>query len=166
MTNRRSNGHLSCTLRQRVVRAEKWVRSVNRVALGRARADARETAIAHLAAFLPDPLLLRLLDFSYDPGSRVRRALVRILTGRPHAEHQSVLLRLIDDDWSDAEAFHNEPPSYPIAREAVVGLAAYGSLSDAIGEALLSRAERTDDRSLSIVALGTAAQCCSPAIPG
>ena len=60
--------------------------------------------------------------------------------------------------------FHNDPPSYPIAREAIVGLAAYGSLSDEIGEALLFRAERTDDRSLGIVALNTAAQCCGPAI--
>jgi hypothetical protein len=75
-----------------------------------------------------------------------------------------VLLKLIDDDWSDAEPSHNEPPSYPIAREAIVGLASYASLSDDIGEALLSRAERTDDRSLGVVALDTAAQCCGPAI--
>ena len=134
------------------------------LALGHARADAREAAIAYLAASLPDPLPPRLLELSSDPGGRVRRTLVRILAARPHAGHMSVLLKLIDDDWSDAEAFHNEPPSYPIAREAIVGLAAYGSLSDVIGEALLSRAERTDDRSLGMVALDTAAQCCSPAI--
>jgi hypothetical protein len=128
------------------------------------RADAREAAIAYLAPPLPDPLPPRLLDLSSDPGSRVRRALVRILTTRPHAEHQNVLLRLVGDDWSDADAYHNDPPSYPIAREAVVGLAAYGCLSDDIGDALLFRAERTDDRSLGMVALDTAAQFCSPAI--
>ena len=61
-------------------------------------------------------------------------------------------------------SFHNEPPSYPIAREAINGLAAYGSLLDEIGEALLFRAERTDDRSLGAVALDAAAQCCGPAI--
>ena len=134
------------------------------LALDHVRADAREVALPHLAGRLPDPLPPRLLDLSSDPGSRVRRALVRILATRPCAEHRSVLVKLIDDDWSDAEAFQNEEPSYPIAREAVGGLAAYGSLSDDIGEALLSRAERTDDRSLGVVALDAAAQCCGPAI--
>ena len=134
------------------------------LALDHSRANAREAALPYLAARLPDPLPPRLLDFSSDPGIRVRRALVRILATRRCAEHQSVLRKLIDDDWSDAEAFHNEEPSYPIAREAVAGLAAYGSFSDDIGEALLFRAERTDDRSLGMVALETAAQCCSPAI--
>jgi len=134
------------------------------LALDHVRADAREVAVPYLAGCLPDPLRPRLLDLSSDPGSRVRRALVRILTTRPCAEHQSVLLKLLDDDWSDAEAFHNEEPSYPIARDAVGGLAAYGSLSDDIGEALLSRAERTDDRSLGMVALDAAAQRCGPTI--
>jgi hypothetical protein len=134
------------------------------LALDHSRADAREAALPHLAARLPDPLPPRLLDFSSDPGSRVRRALVRVLATRPCTEHQGVLRKLIDDGWSDAEAFHNEEPSYPIAREAVVGLAAYGSLSHDIGDALLFRAERTDDRSLGMVALDTAAQRCSPAI--
>ena len=134
------------------------------LALDHSRADAREAALTYLAARLPDPLPMRLLDFSSDPGSRVRRALVRIIATRRCAEHKIVLRLLIDDDWSDAEVFHNEEPSYPIAREAVAGLAAYGSLSDDIGEALLFRAERTDDRSLGMVALETAAQCCSPAI--
>lgn len=134
------------------------------LALDHRRADAREVALPYLAARLPDPLPPHLLDFSSDPGSRVRRALVRILATRQCAEHQSVLRKLIDDDWSDAEAFHDEEPSYPIAREAIAGLAAYGSFSDEIGEALLFRAERTDDRALGMVALDTAAQCCSAAI--
>ena len=134
------------------------------LALDHARADARTAALVYLANSLPDPLPERLLELASDPSSRVRRSLVGILTDRVHPDHQSVLLRLIDDEWSDAEAFHNEPPSYPIAREAIVGLAAYGSLSDDIGEALLFRAERTDDRSLGIVALNAAAQCCGPAI--
>ncbi len=134
------------------------------LALDHARADAREAALVYLANCLPSPLPQRLLYMATDPSSRVRRSLVDILTDRPHGHHMNVLLRLIDDNWSDAEAFYNEPPSYPIAREAIVGLAAYGSLSDEIGETLLLRAERTDDRSLGIVALNTAAQCCGPAI--
>ena len=134
------------------------------VALGHSRADARAAVLAYLANSLPDPLPQRILELSSDPGSRVRRSLVAILTDRQHPDHQSVLLRLTYDEWSDTDAFSNEPPSYPIAREAIVGLAAYGKLSDDIGEALLFRAERTDDRSLGIVALDTAAQCCGPAI--
>lgn len=134
------------------------------LALDHPRADAREAVIAYLAAARPNPLPRRLLDLASDPGSQVRRTLVRVLTTRPHPEHRSVLLRLTNDEWSDAAAFHNEAPSYPIAREAIIGLAAYGQLSDEIGEALLLRAERTEDRSLGIVALETAAKCCSPAI--
>ena len=134
------------------------------LALDHARADARGAALDYLANTLPDPLPQQLLELASDPGSRVRRNLIGILAGRPHPDHLSVLLRLIDDNWSDAEVFHNDPPSYPIAREAISGLAAYGNLSDDIGEALLLRAEGTDDRSLGIVALDTAAQCCGPAI--
>ena len=134
------------------------------LALEHTRADARVAALAYLANSRPNPLPRHVLELSSDPSSRVRRSLVRILNARPHPDHQSVLLRLIDDEWSDVDIFHNESPSYPIAREAIVGLAAYGSLSDEIGEALLFRAERTDDRRLGIVALDTAAQCCGPAI--
>ena len=134
------------------------------LALDHARADARAAALVHLANPLPDPLPQQLLELASDPGSRVRRSLVGILADRPHPDHQSLLLGLIDDKWSDTDAFHYEQSSYPIAREAIVGLAGYGSLSDDIGEVLLFRAERTDDRSLGIVALDTAAQCCGPAI--
>ena len=130
------------------------------LALRHARADAREVAINYLANTLRDPLPQRLLDLSSDPGSRVRRALVGILADRPHPNHQIVLIRLINDDWSNAAAHYIEPPSYPIARKAICGLAAYGSLTDEIGEALVLQAERTDDRSLSKVALNTAAKCC------
>ena len=134
------------------------------LALNHARANARAAALAYLANSQPDPLPQWLLKLESDPSSRVRRSLVGILADRPHQEHLSVLRRLIDDKWSDADAFQNDPPSYPIAREAVAGLATYGNLSDDIGEVLLLRAESTDDRSLGIVALNTAAKCCGPAI--
>ena len=134
------------------------------LALDHARADARQAALPYLAKPLPKPLPQRLLNLSSDPGSRVRRSLTRILAARPHLDHQRVLLRLIDDDWSDTDPFYDQQPSYPIAREAIAGLADYGNLSDEIGEALLVQAERTDDRSLGIVALNTAAQGCGPAI--
>ena len=134
------------------------------LALDHARADAREAALVYLVNTLPDPLPQRLLRLASDPGSRVRRSLVSILADRPHLDHVSVLLRLMDDRWSDADLYHDDPPSFAIAREAIGGLAAYGGLSDEIGEDLLFRAEHTDDRLLGIVALDTAAECCGQAI--
>ena len=134
------------------------------LAFDHARADAREAALVYLAKTLHDPLPQQLLRLASDPGSRVRRSLVGILADRPNPDHLSVLLRLMDDKWSDADLYHNDPPSFAITREAIRGLAAYGSLSDEVGEDLLFRAEHTDDRLLGIVALDTAADCCSPAI--
>ena len=134
------------------------------LALDHVRADAREAALAYLAKFSPDPIPQRLLGLASDPGSRVRRTLVGILADRPHPNHLNVLLSLIDDKWSDTDTFPNDPPSYPIAREAVIGLATYSNLSDDIGNKLLFRAEHTDDRALGIVALNTAAKYCGSAI--
>ena len=135
-----------------------------RLALDHMRADARMAALEYLADSLPNPLPQRLLEMSSDRGSRVRLSLVRLLKDRLHPDHRSVLVRLMEDNWSDANAIYGEPPSYRIAREAIVGLSAYGCLSDDIGEILLSQAEHTDDRMLGVDALNTAALCCSPTI--
>lgn len=137
-----------------------------RRALCHDRADAREAAIKYLAAAQPDPLTSDLLDIASDPGSRVRRALVATLKDRPHPAYLSTLVKLIGDDWSDAEPHHDEPPSYPIAREAVAALGAYGTLSNETGEALLALAERTDDRLLSIDALTVVARQCGSEMRG
>lgn len=133
-----------------------------RRALCHGRADAREAAIKYLAAAQPDPIPSDLLDFASDPGSRVRRALVTILKGRTHPAYLGTLIKLTSDDWSDAEPHHDEPPSYPIARDAVAALGAYGALSDEIGAVLVALAERTDDRLLSSEALTVAAKHCGP----
>jgi hypothetical protein len=130
------------------------------LALGHERADAREAALKYLAPLLPDPLPPQLLRLSSDPGSRVRQTLVGILHNRPHPHHQSVLVSLLQDQWSDAEPYHNEPQSHPIAREAVAALGAYETLGPEIGEALLLVAQRTEDRALSSGALPVAAKRC------
>lgn len=135
-----------------------------RRALCHDRADAREAAIKYLAASQPDPLTSDLLSLASDPGSRVRRALVTILKGRTHPAYLGTLIKLTGDDWSNAEPYHDEPPSYPIAREAVAALGAYGALSDETGAGLIALAERTDDRLLSSDALTVAAKCCGPGI--
>lgn len=132
------------------------------LAINHARAGAREVALNYLASRLPDPLPQSMLNLSSDPSSRIRSALVNIISARPHADHYETLLRLIEDNWSISPAYHNEPASYPIARRAIVGIAKYESMSDDVGQRLLQVAERTDDRDLSIAALNTAAQCCGP----
>jgi hypothetical protein len=128
------------------------------------RADARRSAFDYLAPRAPDPLQPKLLGLVSDPSSRVRGGLVGVLQTRPHADHLPILMQLIHDQWSDAEPHYNEPDSYPIAREAVEALAAYGSLSDALGDDLLDLARKTTDRSLAQVALTKAAELCGPQI--
>lgn len=134
------------------------------LALHHARADVRRVALDYLAPSMPDPLPPELLGLAADPGSRVRRALVNALKVRPHSEHLSVLIRLTQDRWSDAEPQYNEPDSYPVAREAVGALRQYRSLPDAIGNELLALARETTDRRLAQEVLRTVAQLCGPEI--
>ncbi|MFS2197729.1 hypothetical protein ACCD00_04295 [Pseudomonas sp. Pseusp3] len=133
-------------------------------ALCHQRADARRTALFHLAPTFPDPLPPRILAMASDPGSRVRRALVALLAERPHPDHLKTLLFLIHDTWSSAEPHYDEPESFDIAQEAVVALAVNGPLSDTIGNTLLDLAATTVDRALSRNALIVAANCCSARI--
>ncbi|MGY4395293.1 hypothetical protein ACVWZA_000454 [Sphingomonas sp. UYAg733] len=135
-----------------------------KLALHHKRAEARRVALLALAPTMADPLPTDVLELANDPGSRVRRALVSILKDRPHSEHQRVLLGLTSDTWSSAEAFYNEPESYPIACEAVEALAQYKSLTDHVGLQLLALADRTPDRGLGQYALILASHSCGPEI--
>ncbi|QCO55342.1 hypothetical protein EOK75_05860 [Pseudorhodobacter turbinis] len=134
------------------------------VALEHKRAEARCAALIGLAPTLSDPLPDHILAMAKDPGSRVRRALVSILSDRLHPEHQKVLLRLTADTWSGADVFDNEREYYLIAQEAVKALAEYVSLDDDVGLHLLDLSDRTPDRKLSQFALTVAAHSCSPEI--
>lgn len=133
-----------------------------RIALHHTRAGAREEALNYLAPRLEDPLPQELLQLASDPGNRVRRALVAQLNGRHHADHVEALRSLIQDSWSNSSPQYYESPSYPIAFEAIKGLAEYENVSDEIGKLLVQLAELTDDRALGSIALETAAQCCGP----
>ncbi|MNF28759.1 hypothetical protein D3C84_94490 [compost metagenome] len=134
------------------------------LALDHVRADARCLAFEYLAPELPDPLPVQLLNLRSDRGSRVRRALVKELSTRPHSDHLPVLMQLTRDKWSDAEPRYDEPDSNPIAREAVAALAQFRPLPIANGRELLELAKSTDDRELRREALAAAAEHCSPAI--
>lgn len=133
-------------------------------ALGHVRAEARRTALLALADKLPDALPPVVLALATNKGSKVRRAMVDILSKRPSPLHQQLLLELSDDRWSDADARYDEPESNPIAREAVEALDAYPGLTDAVGERLLALADTTRDRFLSSIALIIASTKCGPAI--
>ncbi|OBR79251.1 hypothetical protein A7D35_00040 [Xanthomonas arboricola] len=133
-------------------------------ALRHQRADARRAALLHLSQASTNPLPPEILEMASDPGSRVRGALADLLAKRPHPDHLNTLLTLIHDTWSSAAAYYDDPPSFDIARAAVVALADYTPLSDAIGDSLIDLANTTTDRALSKYALIVAANCGSSEI--
>jgi hypothetical protein len=73
-------------------------------------------------------------------------------------------LALIHDTWSSAEPHYYELESFDIAQEAVIALADYGPLPDAVGDTLLKLANTTRDRKLSQYALAVAAHCCGAVV--
>lgn len=134
------------------------------LALRHDRADARRVAMLRLVEDMADPLPREILALASDAGSRVRRALVAILSKRPHPDHLPVLLGLARDTWSNAEPYYDMEENYKIAQEAVFGLAHYGPLDDATFGELLDLAGRTPDRTLSQYLLILAAGSGSAAI--
>lgn len=134
------------------------------MALQHPRANARVVALEFLAGRADPPFPAAILARAADPGRRVRQALVRALSAKPHPEHFLVLLRLTGDTWSDANPSYNEPDSFPIARAAVEALAAYAPLSDEISDQLIKLATTTTDRALGQESLQVAAGHGSAAI--
>jgi hypothetical protein len=65
------------------------------------------------------------------------------------------------DQWSSADYHFLDSETYKIAHEAVVALVYYAPLEDAIGDMLLDLADKTNDRTLSQMALIVAANTCS-----
>jgi hypothetical protein len=135
-----------------------------RLALKHDRADARLAAFEHLVQTLPDPLPHELLGLSADPGSRVRLALVRELSRRPHPYHLAVLIGMTRDKWSDYEPHYDDADSHPIARAAIEALAPYGSIPNEVGDGLVALALASSDRKLRQAALNAAAALCGPEV--
>lgn len=129
------------------------------IALEHPRANARVVALEFLAGRADPPFSSDILALVADPSHRVRRSLVRALVAaKSHPEHFPVLLRLTGDTWSDADPSHNDPDSFPIAREAVEALAAYAPFSDDISDQLIRLATTTTDRALGQACLRVAAR--------
>ncbi|RCW65164.1 hypothetical protein [Pseudorhodoferax soli] len=132
------------------------------LALRHCRANARAVALDFLANRADAPLSAELLALCSDPGHRVRLVLVRALAKKPHPLHLAALLHRMSDTWSDADPYHNDPDSFPIAREAALALAAYAPLNDEVGDFLLNLARTTLDRRLRQDCLQMAARHGSP----
>ena len=98
---------------------------------------------------------------SRDPSSTVRLAVVAAIRERPHPDHLNTLIGLMQDQWSSADAYSNDEAEYSIARDAVSALAKNAPLADTVGEMLLDLADKTEDRTLSRIALTTAVNSCS-----
>ena len=149
-----------------VAAAEEAVRSGDTAliwqALTHARADARLVALHALLEMLPNPLPARLLHLATDKGSRVRLALAKALAERPHPDHLPTLLSLTRDGWNDAEPQHNEPDSFPIARQAAKGVRNFPSVSASECDSLIDIALKTSDVGLTCEAFSTAADMGEP----
>ncbi|MER9901875.1 hypothetical protein [Mesorhizobium sp. M0130] len=130
------------------VHAEKW--DLVRFALDQRVADARQLALETLGARESTPFGPSLLALVDDKGSRVRRALVGLLSERQHPRHYDVLLKLCRDSWSNTEPFHDEPPSYPIAREAIDAIGSYDQLDDDTCTQLIDIGSTSTDRLLRV----------------
>lgn len=116
-------------------------------------ADARQAAMEAFCRDVIAPFPPPILALSADKGNRVRRSFIARLSAHPHPDHIAPLLHLLDDRWSDAEPYRDEPASYPIARAAVAALREYGPLNRGICDALIGVADRTEDRLLGVEAL-------------
>ncbi|WP_163233879.1 hypothetical protein [Caulobacter rhizosphaerae] len=123
-------------------------------------ADARSNALRLLTDSLPTPLPPNILAMANDKGSGVRRALIETMAPRPHPEHLGILLRFLNDTWSNAEPQYDEAPHYQVAHDALRALGAYADLPADLGETLLALASATPDPILRDKALTFAAQRC------
>jgi hypothetical protein len=94
-------------------------------------------ALESIAAPLPAPLPEDLLALARAKASPVRRALVRILSDKPHRAHLPSLLFLTEDKWTSASAYDEDNEEYPIARIAVSAISKLDQLDTDTSKMLL-----------------------------
>jgi hypothetical protein len=111
-------------------------------------ADVRAVALEALGRNASTPLPPHLLAFVADKGFRVKKALIALLSEKPHPTHEPILQRFAHDKISDLRSYYGGPDSYPIARAAVEGLAKYGPLSAETLAELFTIGNETDDPKL------------------
>ncbi len=120
-------------------------------------AAVRAIALETLGKAAQSPLPESLLSFVSDRGFPVKKALVGLLTEKPHSGHELVLLQLTHDKVSDLSHYVGGPDSYPIARAAVEGLSEYELLSTETISDLYETGVGSDDPDLRRLTFGIVA---------
>jgi len=108
-------------------------------------ANVREAALRIIARESSGPLPAELLSLAKDPGSRVRKALIKLLNARRDATHTEALLQLAADTWSPRADHYDEDSEFPIARRAAILLGEPPILDDRRIPRILDIAKSTDD---------------------
>lgn len=103
-------------------------------------------ALTTIAGSMVAPLPDRLLAFAAHRASPVRRALVEVLKLKPDPAHQTTLIKLAGDQWSqDTTRYGNDTVDYPIAQAAIAALLDLAPLGDKDEKALFAIATDTLD---------------------
>ncbi|MBC7146861.1 MAG: hypothetical protein H5U24_15880 [Thioclava marina] len=111
-------------------------------------ADVVAPALKAVGDPLEAPLPTGLLELAKAEGSPVRKALVALLSAKPHPGHVPTLMSLAHDQWSASYRRYEEEDHFPIAHEAIEALAALPSLPDDDLERLDTLAIETTDPKL------------------
>lgn len=99
-------------------------------ALGHRYARVTALAMREIAAVTPSPLDARLLDLAGERSSYIKKALVALLSDKPHPDHIAPLIRLAADQWTPDMRHSDYEDDYPIARAAVQALAHQGPMAE------------------------------------
>lgn len=78
-------------------------------------------------------------------GSPVRKALVELISSKPHPDHLPTLLHLVQDQWAASSRYYGEDDVFPIARSAVYAISKLDQLDPAMIEQLQKIALETSD---------------------
>ena len=128
------------------VRQKMW--DVVRSALNHRYADVVAVAVRGLGMVSKAPLSEELLAFGDARGSPVRKALVAVLTAKPHRSHLPTLLALLRDEWSRFSDGYGYDDNFPIARTAMAAVAELAPLEYEEMKVVYQVAVATSDRTL------------------
>ncbi len=103
-------------------------------------------ALTSVGEHAPTPLPADLLVLVNANGSPTRKALVHLLSTKPHLDHLPALLELVQDQWSSSSLHYGEDDHFPIARSAVDAIGQLRPINITILEKLQKIALDTSDK--------------------
>ena len=121
-------------------------------------ADVRCVALQALASRTTGVLPENLLVLAADKSSRMRRALLELLTSRRDPAHLDALIILAADNWTDQTGYYGEDASYPIALGAAELLVTSPDLPEHVLHKLFEIACTTNDSDVRDKLLGAIAK--------